>query len=85
MVDGHITELHLGAGLRYKVRLNGITVKHIIFNERMVPMFSIVSLNLARYYDSATLKLNRTATPSSTKTPVYTKSTGVPVPGYYNP
>jgi len=45
-------ELHLGAGLRYLVRVSSLDVKHLMFNERMVPTLSTVNLVCTRYYDS---------------------------------
>jgi hypothetical protein len=44
-------ELHLGPGLRYWGTLNGLTVNHLIFNERMVPVFSTVSIEFNRLPD----------------------------------
>jgi hypothetical protein len=48
---GSQIELFLGDGLRYLVRLNGINVSHTIFNDRMVPVLSQVSLSCGRYND----------------------------------
>jgi hypothetical protein len=48
---GSQLELFLGDGLRYLVRLNGINVSHTIFNDRMVPVLSQVSLSCGRYND----------------------------------
>jgi len=48
-------ELHLGAGLRYLVRLSTLEVNHIIFNERMVPLFTTVNVTCTRYFDNVTL------------------------------
>jgi hypothetical protein len=45
-------ELHLGTGLHYLVRVSSLDVKHIMFNERMVPILSTVNINCTRYYDS---------------------------------
>lgn len=44
-------ELHLGNKLRYRVRITDLSVKHSIFNERMIPMLSTVSFTCARYWD----------------------------------
>ena len=44
-------ELHLGDGLRYLVRVSSLDVEHKIFNERMVPTYSMVRLVCARYPD----------------------------------
>ena len=48
---GTQVELFLGDGLRYLVRVNGITVNHRIFNDRMVPVLSEVSISCGRYND----------------------------------
>lgn len=45
-------ELHLGAGLRYLIRVSSLDVKHIMFNERMVPTLTTVNVLCTRYYDS---------------------------------
>jgi hypothetical protein len=45
-------ELHLGAGLRYLVRVSSLDVTHIQFNERMVPTLTTVNVSCTRYYDS---------------------------------
>lgn len=44
-------ELHLGSQLRYRVRVVDLTVKHSIFDKRMVPLLSVVSFTCARYWD----------------------------------
>lgn len=44
-------ELHLGPGLRYWGTLTGLTVNHVIFNERMVPIFSTVAVTFDRLPD----------------------------------
>lgn len=44
-------ELHLGASLRYRVRVVNLTVDHLIFNARMVPVLSKVTMTCARYWD----------------------------------
>ena len=48
-------ELHLGAGLRYLVRLSDLQVNHVIFNERMVPLFTTVDVTCTRYFDNVVL------------------------------
>lgn len=45
-------ELHLGAGLRYLVRVSSLDLKHMMFNERMVPTLTTVNVVCTRYYDS---------------------------------
>lgn len=37
-------ELHLGNRLRYVISVTSLQVRHVIFNERMVPLFSTVSI-----------------------------------------
>ena len=44
-------ELHLGANLRYLVRVSTLDINHVIFNERMVPLFTTVNMTCTRYYD----------------------------------
>lgn len=44
-------ELHLGLSLRYLVRVTNLEVNHKIFNERMVPIFSIVNMVCKRLPD----------------------------------
>ena len=49
-------ELHLGKNMRYLGYITGINVEHVIFDNRMVPLFSNVSLSFSRlpdYYDSS--------------------------------
>jgi len=45
-------EVHLGDGLRYLVSINNINVNHILFNERMVPTLSVVSVQGSRFFDA---------------------------------
>lgn len=47
-----IVELHLGAQMRYKVRIQDFSVNHIMFNSRMVPILSTVKLTCLRFNDS---------------------------------
>jgi hypothetical protein len=44
-------ELHLGNQLRYKVRIQNLTVNHTVFNPRMIPILSTVTFTCARYWD----------------------------------
>lgn len=44
-------EVHLGDGLRYLVSINTINVNHILFNERMVPILTVVSVQGSRFFD----------------------------------
>jgi len=41
-------ELHLGNRLRYVVSMTGLSLKHVIFNERMVPLFTTLSITANR-------------------------------------
>lgn len=41
-------ELHLGNRLRYVISVTGLSIRHVIFNERMVPLFSTVSITANR-------------------------------------
>jgi hypothetical protein len=47
-------ELHLGKSLRYLVVISGINVNHVIFDERMVPIFSVIRLTCQRIPDYPT-------------------------------
>lgn len=47
----NIVELHLGANLRYRVRIGQFSVNHIMFNPRMVPILSSVKLDFRRLPD----------------------------------
>ena len=44
-------ELHLGAGMRYRIRINEVSINHLIFNNRMVPILSKVQFTCGRYND----------------------------------
>lgn len=46
-------ELHLGNKLRYLGIVNSFEINHVIFNERMVPLFSTISITFARLPDYA--------------------------------
>jgi len=46
-----LVELHLGAGMRYRVRLAQFAVTHSVFNSRMVPILSSVQLTFGRFND----------------------------------
>jgi hypothetical protein len=50
-----IVELHLGARMRYKVRVQNLAINHAIFNARMVPIFSTVQLTVGRFNDGPAL------------------------------
>jgi hypothetical protein len=44
-------EVHLGDGLRYLLSLNSIGVNHILFNDRMVPMLTVITISGSRFFD----------------------------------
>lgn len=44
-------ELHLGNKLRYLVYINGFSLNHVIFDERMVPMFTTLNVTANRVPD----------------------------------
>jgi len=48
-LQGIQVELHLGAGMRYLVRVNSLDVNHMIFNENMVPILSEVNISCSRF------------------------------------
>jgi hypothetical protein len=54
-LNGIPVELHLGAGLRYLVRISNIDINHTIFNDRMVPILSMLNLTCTRFYDNNTI------------------------------
>jgi len=52
-LSGRPVTLNLGKGLKYLGYINAFSVKHVIFNEKMVPVFSTLSLNFNRIPDYA--------------------------------
>lgn len=54
-------ELHLGTGLKYLVRISSLDLKHMMFNERMVPSLTTVNVVCTRYYDSPDAFVDPTA------------------------
>lgn len=52
-LTGIPVELHLGKSMRYLVRIDGFRLNHVIFNERMVPMFTEMSIQASRIPDYA--------------------------------
>jgi len=44
-------ELHLGSNLRYVAQINNISVNHLIFDNRMVPLFTTISVSTNRIPD----------------------------------
>lgn len=60
-------EVHLGPGLRYWATVSAFTINHVIFNERMVPVFSTVNITVNRIPDYVTMPQS-SASSSSTST-----------------
>lgn len=48
---GRLIELHIGKSLRYLVNINGLTITHHLFDNRMVPLYSTVSITANRVPD----------------------------------
>lgn len=68
-------ELHLGPKMRYRGYVNGVGVRHIMFNERMVPILSTVHISFNRYPDYPEAGSDWSINGSSTSTAA-AKSTG---------
>jgi hypothetical protein len=50
-LGGKPVELHLGKSLRYLGRVIHVQINHVLFTERMVPMFSEVGITFQRIPD----------------------------------
>jgi hypothetical protein len=50
-LTGRPVDIHLGQSLRYRCFISGFNVNHVIFNERMVPIFSTIDLAFNRLPD----------------------------------
>ncbi len=48
---GRLVELHIGKSMRYLVTIDGIGITHSIFDSRMVPLFSTVTISASRIPD----------------------------------
>lgn len=59
-------ELHLGAGMRYRIRINEVSINHAIFNNRMVPILSTVRFVCGRYNDGPGTPLLQPASVNTT-------------------
>lgn len=66
-LTGIPVELHLGKSMRYLGRVEGFSINHVLFTERMVPTFTEVSVTLTRIPDHA---LNTLANPNSSSAKV---------------
>ena len=50
-IAGIAVEFHMGNGLRYLGQITSIDINHAVFNDRMVPMLSTVTIKASRFYD----------------------------------
>jgi hypothetical protein len=50
-ITGIPVELHLGSNLRYLGNVSSLRVSHVLFDERMVPIFTNLSISFARLID----------------------------------
>lgn len=55
-------ELHLGKNLRYLGFVGGVSLRHAIFDERMVPLFTTVHIEFSRIPDYADLSMINSGT-----------------------
>lgn len=79
-----VVELHLGARMRYRVRVQNLQVAHTIFNERMVPIFTSVKLDLGRFNDGPGHSVSQATADLATST--YGTGSGGYIGGtYYGP
>jgi hypothetical protein len=62
-LTGIPVEVHLGRALRYWVRVDQFSLTHVIFNERMVPMFTEVNIVCSRIPDYGGTVSNTQDTP----------------------
>jgi len=67
-ITGRTLEIHLGKALRYRGYIGGVGVRHVMFTEQMVPIFSTISLDIMRIPDYAGTGSITNATPGSSTT-----------------
>jgi hypothetical protein len=58
-IAGIAVECHLGKNLRFLGRIDGLSVNHFQFNERMVPTLTTVGITVSRFYDIPAADLKR--------------------------
>ena len=58
-IAGIAVECHLGKNLRFLGRIDGLSVNHFQFNERMVPSLTTVGVTVSRFYDIPAADLKR--------------------------
>jgi hypothetical protein len=58
-IAGIAVECHLGKNLRFLGRIDGLSVNHFQFNERMVPTLTTVGVTVSRFYDIPAADLKR--------------------------
>jgi hypothetical protein len=56
-------ELHLGNALRYRVQITDIKITHIIFNPRMIPIYSVVNFTCRRFPEQSFSEISATLDP----------------------
>jgi hypothetical protein len=69
-------ELHLGKSLRYLGIVNTLSVNHMIFNERMVPLFTTVNIDFVRLPDYPAGKSSDSGQPGAWSTSTSPTSSG---------
>jgi hypothetical protein len=68
-LQGFPVELHLGKSLRYLVRIDSFKLRHQLFDQRMVPIFTELSIVASRIPDYSTNIISKNpSTPSYTRT-----------------
>lgn len=65
-ITGRTLEIHLGRALRYRGFIGGVGVRHIMFTEQMVPIFSTIQLDIRRIPDYAGTDTVTSTTSSTT-------------------
>jgi hypothetical protein len=58
-------ELHLGNAMRYRVQVTDIRITHIIFNPRMIPIFSQVTFTCRRFPEQSFSEISKYADPAT--------------------
>jgi hypothetical protein len=68
-ITGRTLEIHLGKALRYRGFINSVGVRHVIFTEQMVPIFSTIQLSIQRIPDYAGGVATSATSPSTAPAP----------------
>ena len=67
---GRPVEIHLGTSLRYLVQISNISIDHLLFDARMVPIFSNVSMTVNRIPDYSGEAVQSDGSPPASVRPV---------------